>query len=252
MVQAWERWPFVSGGTVAEDGGPDADQRCAVGDGHFEIAGHSHRQLGKPVPRGAVGKPGKVRRRIGLGWRDAHQADHGRAEAGLAGVDEGVGLGAGDAAFLRFLPGIDLNEQARRAALTAGGVGDRVGQTLTVEGFDHIGDAHGVRRLVGLQRADDVQPEGRVRGSKRRELLRGFLDAIFAKQRLPGIERRENGGGRMELGDSDEADAAGRPAGTSRRRCNAGANVGQVRGDGGVVGWGGGVRHGCQTCRLGA
>ncbi len=152
--------------TMAEDGGADADMGGAVGNGGLEIARHAHGEDAEPVAGGAGGEPGEMGGGIAFGWGDAHQAGQAGAEAGLACGDEGVGVGGGDAGFLRFVTDIDLNQQVRRAAFLLDCVGNGVGQAGAVEHLDDIGQADGVARLVGLQAADEVQAQSGVGGAQ--------------------------------------------------------------------------------------
>lgn len=170
-----------------------------MGNRGFEVGGHAHRQFRQPVTGSAGGEPGEMGGRIGVGWRDAHQAGEGCPEARLAGIDKSVGLGTGDAALLRLLAGVDLDQQAWRATLSGNGVGDGVGEARAIEAFDRVGDTHCLGRLVGLQAADDVQTHGRMGGSQRREFVRGFLDAVFAECGLIGGECGDDGSRRMEF-----------------------------------------------------
>ena len=97
-----------------------------------------------------------MRARVLIVGRHAHQADELGAEPALAVADEAVGIGAGDAGLLRFIAGIDLDQQARLAVFFGHGGGDGIGQFGAVEGLDHIRQPHGVAGLVGLQATDNV------------------------------------------------------------------------------------------------
>ena len=90
-----------------------------------------------------------------------------------------------------------------------------------VERLDHVGDPHGVARLVGLQAADEVQAERRVGGAQRGELGGGLLDAVLAEHRLAGGQRGGDGVGGMGFRHRDQGDILGAAAGARarRRRC---------------------------------
>jgi hypothetical protein len=77
------------------------------------------------------------------------------------------------------------SKSGRRPAASAA-LGDGVGQTRAVERFDHVGQAHGLGRLVGLQAADKMQPQ---RGP-------GRAEAGGTCRRLPAPDFRRTASGR--------------------------------------------------------
>ena len=97
--------------------------------------------------------------------RHAHQPLERQAEFGAAGGDEGVGVGRDDAGLLRLLAGVDLDIEPRARGRRAGsprpGLAASFGRSRRL---DHVEEAHGLARLVGLQRADQAQ----FRPSRRR------------------------------------------------------------------------------------
>ena len=115
--------------------------------------------------------------------------------------------------------------------------------------FDHVGHAHRVARLVGLQAADDVQAQGGVGGAQGGELGGGFLHAVLAEHELAGGEGGGDRLGGMGFGNRDQGDilrVGGRPARGGGG--DAVAHAGEIGGDVGRGGFG----HGRKACRLGA
>ena len=107
----------------AEDGGADADDGRALGDGFAEIAAHAHGEFGQPdaeflfkrVPLCAERGEHAVKRRfVGSERGHGHQAadlDAGERERGLQRGAEVVG---GPEPGLVFLAGVDLEQDADR------------------------------------------------------------------------------------------------------------------------------------------
>ena len=155
-----------------------------------------------------------------------------------AGADEGIRLGAWHAGLLRLVAGVHLHQQLGRAALLRHGrrPARRPGVGRSRLSM-HVGDAHRVARLVGLQPADDVQPQRRAS----RRAARGTSPAAsctrFSPNTVcPAAERRDHGRGRMGLGDGDQGH---RPRRARPARAQASAmrarTAGEVGGDGGGI-----------------
>lgn len=203
----------------------------AVVDGGFEIAAHAHGEGGEAVPGGDPGEEVEMGGGVVFGGGDAHQALDGQGVGVAAEGDEGVGLVGEDAGLLWFGAGVHLDEQVGPAALLLHGLGEGEGELWAVQGFDDIGETHGVARLVGLQRADDVQPQVGVARAELRELGGRLLHAVLAEDALPGGERGLDGLDRIGLGDGDELCGPWRPPGGGGGGLDSGTDSGQVGGD---------------------
>ncbi len=163
--------------------------RRAQPDGGFEIAAHAHRHLLQPVARGDLGQQREMRRRFVLERRDAHQPDHVEAQRPALG-DEGVGLHGRHAGLLLLLAGIDLHEDRQTPALLRHLLRQRLGQLGPVDALNDVEQRHRFLRLVGLQRADQVQFEIRPYRLQRRELALRLLHAVLAEHALAGPQQR--------------------------------------------------------------
>ncbi len=146
---------------------------------------------------------------------------------------------------MRFVADVDLDQQLRQAAGAVGCRGYGVGQARAVEAFDHVGDAHGVGRLVGLQRADQVQAQGWVGSPQGREFVGRLLHAVFTEHVLPVVQRGLHQAGGVRFGDGDQGDFGWITPGAGSRGGDARADGGQGRVD--AVGLGLGGVHGSQA-----
>ncbi len=174
--------------------------------------------------------------------RDAHEPPDPQAEPVPAFGDESVSLARRDPGLLRLLAGVDLNEEPRGAALTGDLGGERPGDFRTVHRLDDIEQGDRFFRLVGLERADEVEfyvGPARLEGGPFRLSL---LHPVLAEPAVAGLKERDDRFRGMGLGDSDDACRILRPAGLPRRRLEAGFDPCEVRGD--VGGFG---RHGFQA-----
>ena len=135
-----------------------------------------------------------------------------RAEAG---GEEAVERGGVDAGLLRLTAGVDLDEQGRARAARLHRIGEAVGQAVAVEAVDRVEQVEGAGELVGLQRPDQVQRHAGEGIAERRPALLGLLHAVLAEHPLAGVEHGAHPVGRLNLGDGDEGDRAGRAAGAA-------------------------------------
>ncbi len=92
--------------------------------------------------------------------------------------------------FCASSPTLTCTSRSGQRALPLRRLGDRVGQARTVERLDHVGHPHRVARLVGLQAADQVQPQRRMAGPQAGKLGRRLLHAVFAELHLAGRQGR--------------------------------------------------------------
>ena len=205
----------------SEQRAADADMGGAEPHGRLVVGAHAHADLGEAVARGHLGQQGEMQRRLLVDRRDAHQPDDRQLVDVAAGGDEGVEIGRQDARLLRLLAGIDLDEAGGPLAGPFHLLGERAGQALAVDRLDDVEQGHGIARLVGLQRTDQVQLEVGIFGLERGKLLLRLLHAVLAEHALAGVEQLADAIGAMGLGDGDQGDV-GRAAGrrpSPPRRC---------------------------------
>ena len=144
---------------AAEQGGADADMGGAEPHRRLVVGAHAHADLGQAVARGHLGQQGEVQRRLLVDRRDAHQPDDRQLVDVAAGGDEGIDVVRQDAGLLRLLAGVDLDVAVGPPAGAFHFLGERRGQPLAVDRLDDVEQGHGIARLVGLQRTDQVQLE---------------------------------------------------------------------------------------------
>jgi hypothetical protein len=182
--------------------------RRAEGDRRLEILRHAHGQRGQAALARDLGKQGEMRPGIFVRRRQAHEAGDGKAVPLATGRDEARGVGRRNARFLRLLAGVDLDEHFRSPPLPCH-LARQFGRDLVaVDCLDTVKQRHRLRRLVALQRADQVQFDARMAGADRRPFCPGFLYAVFAEDHLAGRDRRFDFRRAEGLGYRNEADGA--------------------------------------------
>lgn len=146
--------------------------------------------------------------------------------------DQIVGLIGPDAGLLWFRPRIDLNQDARRSAAFHRRLGQGAGQLFTIQRLDDIEQGDGVRRLVGLQRADQPQFQvGKPRDPGGPTRLR-LLHPIFAEHPLAGRQYGVDRVGALSLGYGGQGDVMGIAPGRATGGVDAGADLCDPFGDG--------------------
>ncbi len=174
----------------------------------------------EPEPLRDFGEQREVRRHDIVDRRNAHQPVDREPVHVAAARDERIHVAGKHARLLRLLARIDLHEQAEAPPLLLHLRRDRAGDLVAVDGVDGIEQRHRVRRLVRLQRTDEVQSKvGKFRFQRRPFRLR-FLHAVLAEVALAGRDHRPDGVGVERLGDRDQPHRAGRPPGGRLRRAN--------------------------------
>ena len=78
------------------------------------------------------------------------------------------------------------------------------GDLFAVDGLDAVEQRHRLLRLVGLQRADQVQFDVGEFLLQRRPFALRFLHAVFAEDALAGLDDRTDVGGLEGLRDGDQ------------------------------------------------
>jgi len=149
------------------------------------------------VTGGEVRQQRKVQRRFFVLRRDAHQTDHVETLHAATFFDERRCLLWGDAGLLRLFARVDLNETCHVAFGPAAGLGNGAGQFRAIDGFDHVEQGDSIAHLVGLQRADQVEPAIEMGGLKGGPFSLGFLDAVFTEDEVPGVDRPRDAAGVM-------------------------------------------------------
>ena len=129
-------------------------------DRRLEIGAHAHREQRQAVAPGDGVEQREMRRGRVLGRRDAHQPLDDKAVALAAFPQERIGRGGHDAALLRLLAGVDLDEEARLPPGPSRPFGQRLGQRLgeggPVEGVD---DVEELDRLLIAEHDSSVEPD---------------------------------------------------------------------------------------------
>ncbi len=92
------------------------------------------------------------------------------------------------------------------------------GDLLAVDRLDHIEQRHRFLRLVGLQRADQMQLDIGKFGLQSGPFALRFLHAVFAEHALPGLDDRPDLVGIEGLRHGDQRHRAGRPFRFALRR----------------------------------
>ena len=170
-----------------------------------------------------------MRGRFFVRGRKAHQARDSEAEFVAAFGDEREGFFRREARFLRFFAGVDLHEQFWRAPCPLDFEGEGFGQAFAVKRVDGVEQGYGVAGLVRLQGTDEVELKLRGFGLESREFRGGLLHAVFTEDALACGHGLTDGVYLVGFADGDEGHALR----------NAGAQAGEVGGDGGGwYGWG--------------
>ena len=132
-------------------------------------------------------------------------------------------------ALLRLLAGVDLDEAGQSAPLAVHLPGQRLREPRPVQGLDHIEQGHRLLRLVGLNRADHVQPQVRVALAPRGPARQRLLDVVLAEGALACLERCADARLRLRLAGRDQGHRGRIAIDAARRRRDPLPNRQQVR-----------------------
>src|SRR5690606_26778864 len=116
--------------------------------------------------------------------RYAHEAANGEAVTLAAGGDKGRRLLRRHTGLLRLLAGVDLHEQAGRAALLLHLRGQGGRDPVAVHALDDVEQGDGLLRLVGLEGTYQVQLYVRILRAKRGPFRLRLLHAVLAEDAL--------------------------------------------------------------------
>src|SRR5579884_3382268 len=123
---------------LAEYRGADPQMRGAELDGGGKIRAHAHRQEPEAVALGDLGGERKMRARSLVHGRKAHEAGNRETVSLAAGGEKCIGLLRQYARLLRFRPGIDLDEEERRALLPRDFLRQGLAQAGTIDRMDGV------------------------------------------------------------------------------------------------------------------
>ncbi len=198
---------------LAENGAANTDMGRTMSNGDVIVRTHTHAQTVDPIARGNVGQEIKMRRRIFVRGRNTHQAGDAKAMLVTAGRDEPVRIRRRRAGFLRLFAGIDLQIQIRIAPLRLDFSSQNARKLDPVHGMDRIKQGDRILRLVGLQRADQMNLCIGKSLSERRPFFLRLLHSVFTKDAVSGFKNRNNRIGWKRLADRNECHRGSRPTG---------------------------------------
>ncbi len=116
--------------------------------------------------------------------RNAHQPLDRQFQLIAAIFEKAAKLSRTDAGLLRLYSSIDLNKQLHVFVLRLHFAGDRFGDLWSIQRFDHVENSHSLRRLVRLQRPDQMQFDvGKIEPQAWPFFL-SLLHAVFAEDTL--------------------------------------------------------------------
>ena len=93
-------------------------------------------------------------------------------------------------AFCGSSPVLTCTKSVGRRPCRAISLASAAGEPVAVERVDRVEERHRLARLVGLQRADQMQAKIGIARAKRRPLAFRLLHAVLAELPLPGGEHR--------------------------------------------------------------
>ncbi len=227
----------------AEDCAAYPDDGGALGDGVFEIGGHTHRKMGP----GLLGKRGgeilaqfteaaEYGAQNGLfvdEWGDGHEPVEAQGGFGGDGGGETGEFVRMDAVLVGVAGEIHLDEDG---LIVVAVPVEGAGETQAVDGLDEVEERGGDPCFVTLQVADEVPADA---GGGGRDLGLGFLDAVFTQvAEADGVGGFDDG--QFEgLGDGDGGYVGGVAAGACGGGGDALLDAGVVGADGFAEGGGG-------------
>ena len=152
----------------------------AEGNRLLEIPAHPHGEARQAVALGDLGQKCKMQAGLLVDWRNAHEAPNWKIER-LAVGDEAVCVTRRDSGLLLFLAGIHLDEEVWAVAFLLSQPGQRLGKLGPVDGMDRLEQVHGLPRLVGLQRADEMEVDVGKVFAETGPFASGLLHLVLAK-----------------------------------------------------------------------
>src|SRR6056297_881136 len=187
----------------AEDGRADTDMGCPQSDGFFEITAHAHRQPGQPVAFGDLFQERKMQGGRFFDRRNAHQPANREVHL-AAGGHKIIRVAGQNARFLRFLPGVDLHEKIRAMANFLRQPGKRLGQLGAIDRVNRLEEVKCLSCLVRLQGSDQMHGDIVESRAEFGPFSSRLLDAVLAKQPMPGLQNRLHTFEGLDLADGDK------------------------------------------------
>lgn len=191
--------------------------RGTEGDGGLEILRHAHAQAGEIIAPGKLRKQGEMQRRFLVDGWNAHKADHRKAQFVAAETDEGIGFPGDYARLLRLLTGVHLDEEAGNGVAAIPDLGELAGQPWPVKTVDEIEQPEGVPHLVGLQGADEMEPNSRKLHFQWRPFRLCLLHPVFAVIKMARRDKGADKSGPVKFGNADETYSGGVASGPRGR-----------------------------------
>jgi dTMP kinase len=181
-------------GTLAENGGAEADLRGALFNGDFEIVAHAHGKLREGTAKAGlqfvaqIAQATEIRAgvaRVFADWRNGHQT----AQLEMRHLHDGFGergeILRGDAGLRAGRIHLNFDQDSEPFVGFAGGFVELRGERDVVHGVNPVEKSRGAAGLVALEMADEVP--ARLKFGKLRLLSFPFLYAIFAKGARAGF-----------------------------------------------------------------
>src|SRR5690625_2495446 len=254
-------------GAGAEDRRADPHDGRALLDGDLEVPAHPHRQvrklrvlrpLAQLVPEHAQAAQGGAHRCgvAGVG-ADGHQPHRAQRLARAQPLEDGGGRlhGGGEAPLGLLTGGVDLHQDIADHSGHPGPALQRIGDVLTVDAVDQLGEGDHVACLVGLQAADEMAGDP-IAGQQRIGVLGDLLGTVLPhRDGAPPLTQQLDRGGDLRgtagLGGQQHLDLAATAAAALGGGIDPGEHLvdaraqqlGVLRAQGGVVSGGGHALH---------
>jgi len=160
--------------------------RRTTGNGRLKIMAHAHGEPGQVMRPRQTGEHLKMRHRLFMERRDAHQPLDFEMPLIPALPEKCVNLAGQKPRFLGFSPCIDLHEKPRQFLPPSRALTSARASFSSIERLDDIEESESFLKLVGLQGSDEMQIDIRVFRLESRPFADRLLHAVFVqKQRWP-------------------------------------------------------------------
>ncbi len=176
----------------AKDCAADTNMGCTMRNGRFVVRAHAHTQARNAITPGNACQHIEMADRIIRGRRNTHQAANRQTELTLTLANKPVRICRQHARLLRFCASVDLHKHLRRAALPVKLLRQHARQFGPVQRMNGIKQPHRLPRLVGLQRADEMNLCIVILLAQQWPFADRFLHAVFSKHPRPGVKHRHN------------------------------------------------------------
>ena len=171
----------------------------------------------RPLRRGDLAQQGEMRRRLLVARAGCTSARRSAGSSGRGSAAMKASASSGmTPAFCGSSPVLTSMKQARAPALALHLAGQRLGQPRPVHRLDHVEQRHRLAHLVGLQRADQMEPQIAVCALSAGYFACGLLHPVLAEDALAGRQRRGDRVGAVGLRHRHQGDRGGIAAGGAR------------------------------------